>query len=757
MAAKPGRGKDPAAKEAALLTEVEKGLASTTPVPDEIAAETPRFDVADAEVTTALKLRNLWNNVKQRETQWLNAKNKADKALADLATEQERLKADRAALAEREERAAEREAALARAEAEIESQRSAAKAGFADELRTMTKDAACRRDELLAEAATIEDEARRRADAIRSAAHDEVQRERERITAETVRLRDLQADLNMQKAQLEHEIEWARTREAMAAEHLERRTEERVTLIRADLDEARQMLEIERDLRQSRDQALRDLRNQLDTYGDDPQILQEENDALRSQVANLRDELSRRPSQEQVDDLRQRAQRAEEAQEQETYWRQQHDRIDRQLRYQLMNVGELEVLRDERDTLAAQRETLRQALAQQRKEWEDLQASQNVTEPFPACSAYDRDSGLQQWPAEFSDLGADFTLAHLVVDIRARMATASPVAFYYTESDVRLFMAGLAASRLHLLQGMSGTGKTSLPREFFQALSGDGAAQMIEVQAGWRDKDDLFGYYNAFEKRFAESEFTKALYRALLPANEDRPMVIVLDEMNLAHPEQYFGSMLSILETAVSEPGYVDLLTHELQGVPERFEGSRLPLARNVWFVGTANHDETTVAFADKTYDRAHVQELPARHEPFAASKQAPAAPIAFSELRGAFEAAMRDHRADADTVKQFLNDHLHERFARFGVSWGNRFERQAERFVPVILATGGDMTEAVDHLVATKLVRKLEDRFGVVPDQLAELADDIEKRWSLDGGKPVKTLDRIRREASRLRGGYGS
>ena len=97
------------------------------------------------------------------------------------------------------------------------------------------------------------------------------------------------------------------------------------------------------------------------------------------------------------------------------------------------------------------------------------------------------------------------------------MATDSATAFYYSESDVRLFLAGLASSRLHLLQGISGTGKTSLPREFFKALGGDGAAQIIEVQAGWRDKDDLFGYYNAFEKRFAESEFTKALYRALAP------------------------------------------------------------------------------------------------------------------------------------------------------------------------------------------------------------------------------------------------
>lgn len=35
-------------------------------------------------------------------------------------------------------------------------------------------------------------------------------------------------------------------------------------------------------------------------------------------------------------------------------------------------------------------------------------------------------------------------------------------------------------------------------------------------------------------------------------------------------------------------------------------------IPQNVWFVGTANHDETTKDFADKTYDRAHVMKLPA-------------------------------------------------------------------------------------------------------------------------------------------------
>jgi predicted kinase len=70
-------------------------------------------------------------------------------------------------------------------------------------------------------------------------------------------------------------------------------------------------------------------------------------------------------------------------------------------------------------------------------------------------------------------------------------------------------------SRLHLLQGISGTGKTSLPIAFASAIGA--GCKAIEVQAGWRDRQDLIGHYNAFEKKFYESEFLLALYRAGCP------------------------------------------------------------------------------------------------------------------------------------------------------------------------------------------------------------------------------------------------
>lgn len=750
MSSKQGKNRA-AVSEEAKIAELEAEI-DAAEWPDDVEIDDEPVEVAESEIGNATKLKNLWIKVKELERLRIKSREKAEDEAKKLQDARSSLEVDKTALTERLDQLASREADLAQAELELEQQRSDAKAGFASELRTLTADAAERRDEILAEVARLEDDARIRASAIVRDAQEALDTERADLAAERAKLRHDELAMSQRESQVQDDLAFALKKAEMLKAQFENRLEIQVAHSNEQLVEQREILELERKRLREREQELRSLRDELARHGADPDAAKHRNDELVRQVNQLRDELSRRPPADEVAELRKKAKALSDAQDEAAHWRQQHDQIDRQLRYQLMSVGELEVLRDERETLVAQRETLRQAIAQQRADWEELQAKEGSKEPFPACSAYDRDATLAR-----SIYARDFgSLADLVTEVRHRMATDS---FYYTEPDVRLFLAGLASSRLHLLQGISGTGKTSLPREFFKALNGGepDSAQIIEVQAGWRDKDDLFGFYNAFEKRFAESEFTKTLYRALLPANADRPMVIVLDEMNLAHPEQYFGTMLSVLENAVNQDAYLDLLTSEIPGLPQQFKGSRLPLAPNVWFVGTANHDETTVAFADKTYDRAHVQELPHRHDVFPARRQGLDNPISFHELETAFTTAEQDLRDEVALVRTFLNGKLHDQFARFGVGWGNRLERQLERFVPVVVQAGGGLTEAVDHLVATKLVRKLEDRFGLRTEDLDELADNIEVLWDLDGETPNKTTERIRREANRLRGGYGS
>jgi hypothetical protein len=110
--------------------------------------------------------------------------------------------------------------------------------------------------------------------------------------------------------------------------------------------------------------------------------------------------------------------------------------------------------------------------------------------------------------------GSLVNLERFVNDVRHRIADnrTTGKSLYYSERDLRCFLGGLAMSRLHLLQGISGTGKTSLPIAFARAIGA--GCKVIEVQAGWRDRQDLLGHFSAFERKFYESEFLLALYRA---------------------------------------------------------------------------------------------------------------------------------------------------------------------------------------------------------------------------------------------------
>lgn len=749
---RPRRGRTPqpapqnrAAADEVKVAEVEDGLAKLQDLPDDVLDQTP--EELPTEVT-ATQLKNLWVKVKQRDAQLDSLREKLSAQETELKEQDEKIRA-------RVKQLDDREALLAADEQELEAKRLAAKAGFVDEMRAATKEVAERIDALFDAAATWDVQAKERAFLAAAAEQERLAAERAELDGARESLRQREVTVRAMEDEVRSNTEFLKEKEASIQSLVKRRVEADKAAVQEQIDDLESQLAAERERVAEKDVRLRDLRNRLASFGDDPEGQQRQIDALSAKLRDREDELSRRPAEAEIVDLRKQAQRVTDAEGDAAYWRSLHDQIDSQLRRYLVNVGEMEVLRDERDALASQTETLRQAISQQKSDWEELQAKENSTRPFPACSDYDDDPRLAR-----ELIGRDFdTLADLVGEIRDRMATNATTSFYYSESDVRLFLAGLSASRLHILQGISGTGKTSLPREFFKAIAGDTAVEIVEVQAGWRDKDDLFGYYNAFEKRFAESEFTKALYRALLPANADRPMVVVLDEMNLAHPEQYFSVMLSLLENSATEQVSIPLLTSAIPNLPAMFEGSELPLPRNVWFVGTANHDETTVAFADKTYDRAHVQVLPSNYVPFQARNHGQADPVSFEALDRRFTTASKEYAHDVEEAKNFLTGRMRGEFEEFGVGWGNRLERQIDRFVPVVLDSGGDVTEAVDHLVATKLVRKLKDRFGIRPEQLERLADNIEIHWGQlqESASPEKTLAALRSEAKKLRGGFGS
>jgi MoxR-like ATPase len=429
--------------------------------------------------------------------------------------------------------------------------------------------------------------------------------------------------------------------------------------------------------------------------------------------------------------------------------RQENQSLQVQLGKLSIGVAEMQNLRDQRSAWESRERALRACVDELQRDLGELVDKSKAQRVFPSLTAMDDDSehqALPEYPRE--KLPA---LKELAKEIQDRIAGEK---LFYGEKDIRAFLAGLATSRLHLLQGISGTGKTSLPLAFAKAIGA--ASALIEVQSGWRDRNDLLGYYNAFERRFYESEFLQALYRAQLPHHDSLPFFVVLDEMNLSHPEHYFADFLSALEQK-PERQRISLLTAKVEGTPRLLEEGRwLRIPQNVWFIGTANHDETTKDFASKTYDRSHVMEFPRHPAAFSPKSYNRPMPITAKALEDAFAKAGHTHRESSARAKGFLNKSLSEKLAKLGLGWGNRLERQIDRFVPVMMESGGTLGEAADHLVATKLLRKLRGRFDLGPKQLGNFQDHLLNAWKeIDGnGFPEKCADLLTVEIKRLGGG---
>jgi hypothetical protein len=366
---------------------------------------------------------------------------------------------------------------------------------------------------------------------------------------------------------------------------------------------------------------------------------------------------------------------------------------------------------------------------------------------FPACARMDREFGTLL-PSDAPMPGMPDLVRQMQAVIRQKAGLS------YRLSDLRMVLAGMAMSRLHLFQGISGIGKTGLARALAGAFGSDTSVAVVPVQAGWRDPQDLMGYYNSFDRVFYESEFTKALYRAQCPAFKDRPFFIVLDEMNLSHPEQYFSGVLSAL--AIKDRPRLALTTAPVGNPADLIiDGTHLAIPENVWFIGTANHDETTVGFADKTYDRAFVLELPWRHPELPVTPCAPAQPLGLGRISQAFGEAQATYGTQADGIIEFLDTHWRSRFAdELRIGWGNRLELQIKEFAPVVVAAGGSPGEALDHLLATRILRSVRGRYDIHADTLDTLRTDlVESLTRFDSAHEPTATQRLLDDEIRSRG----
>lgn len=404
----------------------------------------------------------------------------------------------------------------------------------------------------------------------------------------------------------------------------------------------------------------------------------------------------------------------------------------------------LVTVKRDRDILQQRSDLLGIQLDQLKDEIQAFRSISGDKPVFPAFTTMDRDPQLN---AQLKVKKVrDLNLPTLANELRVRMASLPDPKDQrsYSESVVRLFLGGLAMSRLHLLQGISGTGKTSLPRAAAQALGWH--APVVEVQAGWTDRTDLIGHYNAFEKRYYETEFLKALYTARAPANEDIPQLIILDEMNLSHTEQYFADFLSLIER---KPGDRPLTVtpNAFNQIPEglkrgKSDGLYLEIPENIWFIGTANRDETTKTFAPKTMDRAYIMELPIQREIIDPAENFEEMQVGYTQLQSLFAEANYKYVEVGQAAYQKLDKTFGPQLQRnFKVGWGGRLKKQMGLFVPVVVAAGGTVGEALDHVMATRVLSRLEGRFGADADDLRMLLQSLEGDWLEDGSYPEQSI----------------
>lgn len=484
---------------------------------------------------------------------------------------------------------------------------------------------------------------------------------------------------------------------------------------------------------------------------------------FREKYENLAAVYSRYPDDASIVALEEKAQRTENLEQANEALEQERNRYREEVVAARNATKELEIVKQEVEATNALNEHLLQELESHKTALES-----RTGDTCPSLSKVDTETEEQDFIddiAKRTQHTSIQTLKELVGHVK-NFAGSRPVEeqLYYTDNDIRAFLAGMSVSRLLILQGMSGTGKSSLPRIFSEAISGFN--RLIPVESSWRDRNELLGYYNDFNKKFNAKSFTIELYRSSKDRCQEIPTFIVLDEMNLARIEYYFSDFLAILQEPDHDKWLIELVSSDMRTLPmelpesvkakmkkedpsifaiwEKIERSRqgdlkaetsdedkekltvyldklgqltgakslidgrkIRVTDNIWFVGTANRDESTFEISDKVYDRAQVVSLNRKGVPEKQYTPTSVKYISVSDLEKLFEDAIRNNKHKKE-VEDRLNELDSVLMEHFDMSFGNRIVTQTINFVAVFVAAGGKLEDALDYQISTKILRKV-------------------------------------------------
>lgn len=337
---------------------------------------------------------------------------------------------------------------------------------------------------------------------------------------------------------------------------------------------------------------------------------------------------------------------------------------------------------------------------------------------FPKLTAVD----IEYSKYKVVNYANNFTLEELVETFRN--FAASKLKLYYKSEMIRLFISALASTKLVILQGISGTGKTSLAYAWGKFLKHDSC--VASVQPSWRDRTELFGYFNEFTKKFNETEVLKELYVA---GYTDDIYTVILDEMNISRVEYYFAEMLSILEMPNKDEWIVELVSSSWPDDPKNIEDGKLKIPPNVWYIGTINNDDSTFMVTDKVYDRAMPLDINDKGQVFEPI-DTEAQDINYTYLDKLFSEAMNNNPISEDTLNKIneMDDYV---IKHFRIAFGNRIVAHMKKFVPVYVACGGNEVDGVDYFIARKILRKFEQlNISYIRDEIDGYIEFLDKTF---------------------------
>ena len=330
------------------------------------------------------------------------------------------------------------------------------------------------------------------------------------------------------------------------------------------------------------------------------------------------------------------------------------------------------------------------------------------------------------------------SLANIVKNLQIYLATKENL--YYDLNILRAFIAALGTSNLIILEGISGTGKSSLPRFFAKFISEESYFEAI--QATYRDKSNLIGYYNEFTNTYIETEFLKSLYKASIYPNHLN--LVVLDEMNISRVEYYFADFLSVLEYPIDSRKIKIMELPSDYKAPNNLKDGYLTITPNNYFVGTCNKDDSTYTLSDKVIDRAVVIDFQNYGKKLVFNESINPIILTYKDLNNLFKEAKENTTYSLnDTEITSILSLFDEMSNLFGIIIGNRIINQLTTFTPIYIACGGTKDEAVDFMLQAKVLRKLEGHFEPSFKQsLNKLKDYLKNNFSFSTPLSIKEID---------------